>query len=300
MYFSNIGLPFTGERQPLRPQRRPAPLTQGSQGAPVGIQRIFRILDALSQGNGNPSGRSGGQLLLHRGAKGAPARVQCFFEYRMPFHGGTATPQAAAAASSPYTGEPRGSCGGTAYFLNIGCSFTGERQPLRPQQRPAPLAQGSQGGSCEEHHIFRISGFFSGRTATPQAAAAASSPYAGEPGGSCEGQHIFRISGFLSRGNGNLSGRSGGQLPLHRGAKGLLRGAAYFSNIGLPFTGERQPPQAAAAASSPYTGEPRGIHAGDPVQKRVSGGEPLGTLFFALRQRLFGYCKNTSPHPRRR
>ena len=60
-------------------------------------------------------------------------------------------------------------------------------------------------------------------TATPQAAAAASSPCTGEPRGSCEGQHIFRISGFLSRGNGNPSGRSGGQLPLRRGARGNTR-----------------------------------------------------------------------------
>ena len=47
---------------------------------------------------------------------------------------------------------------------------------------------------------------------TPQSAAADSSPYTGEPKGRCEG--------------GNPSVRCGGQLPLHRGAKGNPSGAA--------------------------------------------------------------------------
>ena len=208
-------------------------------------------------------------------------------------------------ASSPCA-ESQGeiSCGGTVYFSNIGCPFTGERQPLRPQRRPAPLTQGSQGGvSCGGSVFFEYRGSFHGGTATPQAAATASSPYTGEPRGApAGGQRIFRISDALSRGNGNPSGRSGGQLPLHRGAKreSPAGGGSVFFEYWMPFHGGTATPQAAATASSPYTGEPGGIHTGDPVQKRGSGGDPLGTLFFDLRQRLFGYCKNTSLHLRRR
>ena len=206
-------------------------------------------------------------------------------------------------ASSPCA-ESQGeiSCGGTAYFSNIGCPFTGERQPFRPQRRPAPLTQGSQGGvSCRGSVFFEYRGSFHGGTATPQAAAAASSPYAGEPGGFRRGTAYFSNIGLPFTGERHPSGRSSGQFPLHRGAKGESpAGTALFSNIGVPFHGGTAAPQAAAAASSPYTGEPGGIHTGDPVQKRGSGGDPSEPLFFALRQRLFGYCKNTSPHLRRR
>ena len=154
-----------------------------------------------------------------------PHRSRRALFVRVKQHNGN--PSGRSGASSPCA-ESQGeiSCGGAAYFSNIGVPFTGERQPLRPQRRPAPLTQGSQ--------------------------------------------------------------------------EALAGDTAFFSNIGVPFHGGTATPQAAATASSPYTGEPGGIHTGDPVQKRVSGGEPSGTLFFALRQWLFGYCKNTSPHPRRR
>ena len=148
-----------------------------------------------------------------------------FSNIGLPFTGETATLQAAAAASSPYTEEPGGFRGGTAYFSNIGCPFTGERQPLRPQRRPAPLAQGSQGAPAGVQCIFEYRASFHGGTATPQAAAAAT--------------------------------------PLAQGSQGEYTPAIRY-------------------------------------KKRVSGDEPLGTLFFDLRQQLFGYCKNTSPHPRRR
>ena len=230
--FFEYWMPFHGERQPLRPQRRPAPLTQGSQGLLRGEQRIFRISGFLSRKNGNPSGRSGGQLPLHRGARGV-------------------------------------SCGGTAYFSNIGCPFAGERQPFRPQRRPAPLTQGSQGSLLRGYSVFfEYRASFHGRTATPQAAAAASSPYAGEPRGSCGGTVYFSNIGCPFTGNGNPSGRSGGQLPLHRGARGSCGGSSVFFEYRASFHGRTATPQAAAAASSPCTGEPGGIHAGDPVQKK--------------------------------
>ena len=134
-------------------------------------------------------------------------------------------PSGRSGASSPCTGEPRGLLRGYSVFFEYRASFHGRTAPLRPQRRSAPLTQGSQGAPAGDSVFFEYRASFHGGTATPQAA---------------------------------------------------------------------------AAASSPYAGEPRGIHAGDPIQKRGSGGEPLGTFFFDLRQRLFGYCKNTSPHPRRR
>ena len=193
MYFSNIGFPFTG--------------------------------------NGNPSGRSGGRLPLHRGAKGAPAGVQRIFRISGFLSRENGTPQAAAAASSPCAGEPRGLLRGAAYFSNIGLPFTGEWQPLRPQRRPAPLTQGSQGASAGVQRIFEYRTSFHGRMATPQAAAAASSPCTGEP-------------------------------------RGLLRGYSVFFEYRASFHGGKATPQAAAAASSPYTGEPGEIRAGDPVEKK--------------------------------
>ena len=108
-------------------------------------------------GNGNPSGRDGGQLPLHRGAKEVRGGAVFFLNIRPPFTGerGTATPQAAAAASSPYTGEPR------------------------------VLPRG--------YSVFRLlsSLSFTGGTATPQAAVAASSPYTGEPKELREGAAFF-------------------------------------------------------------------------------------------------------------
>ena len=178
------------------------------------------------QHNGNPSDRSGASSPCAESQGEISCGGTVFFEYWMPFHGGTATLQAAAAAGSPCTGEPRGLLRGYSVFFEYRASFHGRTAPLRPQRRPAPLAPGSQGGSCG--------------------------------------------------------------------------GTAYFSNIGLPFTGERQPLRPQRRTAPLAQGRQGEISCGDPVQKRISGGEPLGTLFFALRQRLFGYCKNTSPHPRRR
>ena len=179
------------------------------------------------QHNGNPSGRSGGQLPLHRGAKGAPAGGTVYFlNIECPFTGERQPPQAAAAAGSPCTGEPRGLLRGYSVFFEYRASFHGGTATPQAETAATPLAQGHQGGSCG--------------------------------------------------------------------------GTAYFSNIGLPFTGERQPlrPQRrpaplAQGRQGEYTPAIR-------YKKSVPGGEPLGTLFFALRQQLFGYCKNTSPHPRRR
>ena len=214
MYFSNIGLPFTGERQPLRPQRRPAPLAQGSQGAPAGGQRIFRILDALSRGNDNPSGRSSGQLPLHRGAKGAPAGGQRIFRISGFLSRGNGNPSGRSGGQLPLHRGAKGLLRGDSVFFEYRASFHRERQPLRPQRRPAPLTQGSQGGSCGGFSVFFEYWMpFRGGTATPQAAAAASSPCTGAPRGvSCGG-------------------------------------TAYFSSIGRPFTGGTATPQAAAAAT---------------------------------------------------
>ena len=129
----------------------------------------------------------------------------------------------------------------------------------------SPCAESQGEISCGGSSVFfEYRASFHGGTAIPQAAAAASSPYTGEPRGvSCGG-------------------------------------TAYFSNIGLPFTGERQPLRPKRRPAPLAQGSQGEYTPAIRYKKRGSSGEPLGTLFFDLRQRLFGYCKNTSPHPRRR
>ena len=164
-----------------------------------------------------------------------------------------------------------------------------------------PLHRGAKGAPAGVQRIFRISGFLSRENGTPQAAAAASSPCTGEPRGSCGGCSVFfEYRASFHGGTAIPQAAAAASSPYTGEPRGLLRGYSVFFEYWASFHGRTATPQAAAAASSPYTWEPRGIHADDPVQKRVSGGEPLGTLFFDLRQQLFGYCKNTSPHPRRR
>ena len=195
-------------------------------GEPRGLlrwgQRIFRISSFLSRENGNPLRPQRRPAPLAQGSQGS-------------------------------------SCGRYSVFSNIELPFTGERQPLRPQRRPAPPT-GEPGGLPRGYSVFfeyRMP--FHGGTATPQAETAASSPHRGQ-GASLRGeQRIFRISGFLSQ----------------------------------PLRPQRRPAPPCAGGAKGNTRRRSGT-------KRGSGGEPLGTLFFDLRQRLFGYCKNTSPHPRRR
>ena len=194
-----------------------------------------------------------------------------------------------------------GSCGGYNVFFEYWMPFHGERQPLRPQRRPAPLTQGSQGGSCGRYSVFSNIGLPFTGNGNPSGRSSGHSPLHRGAKGLLRGNSVFFEYWIPFHGERHPSDRSGGQLPLRRGARGAPAGGdSVFFEYRASFHGGTATPQAAAAASSPCTGEPRGIHAGDPVQKRVSGGEPLGALFFDLRQRLFGYCKNTSPHPRRR